>query len=145
MGRTIATIDYDRDGALDFLIGHLDHPLALLHDETQASGGWLQLELVGTASERDAIGAKVAWTIENSEYVQWVTAGDGYLCSDEPMLTFGFETTNSIGANTPIGKAEPVGKIEVHWPSGLRQTFQAVASGHRYLIVEGDPEAHVRQ
>ncbi len=133
LGRTIASIDFDRDGALDFIIGHLDKPLALLGDETQTSGGWLQLELVGTLSERDAIGTQIVLTIEDSQYMQWVTAGDGYLCSDEPVQTFGFEPSNQRG------------QIEVRWPSGLRQTFESVACGHRYLIVEGDPKVHLRQ
>jgi tetratricopeptide (TPR) repeat protein len=132
LGRTIATLDYDRDGALDFLVGHLDQPLALLHDETRTSGNWLQFELVGRESERDAIGAKLTLTVADSQFTEWVTAGDGYFCSDEPLVAFAF------------AELDPIGQLEVLWPSGIRQAFRAVKCGHRYLIIEGDPEVYER-
>ncbi len=89
LGRSMATLDFDRDGALDFLIGHLDQPLALLHNETKTDGDWVQFELVGTNSERDAIGARVVVTTADEQFTQWVTAGDGYFCNDEAVLDFG--------------------------------------------------------
>jgi tetratricopeptide (TPR) repeat protein len=133
LGRSIAMLDYDRDGAMDFLVGHLDRPLALLHDQTQTSGGWLQVELVGTTSERDAIGAKVVFTVGGSPNVSWVTAGDGYLCSDEPFLAFAF------------AEPDPAGQLEVHWPSGNRQVFSGVGCGQRWLIIEGDSAVYPRE
>ena len=132
LGRTVASLDYDRDGGIDILIGHLDQPAALLHNETAAGGGWLQIEMVGRESERDAIGAVLVLTVGESRYTEWVTAGDGYLCSDEPIVAFG------------IDSADPTGDLEIRWPSGLRQNFDAVTLGHRYLVVEGDAVPHAR-
>ena len=97
LGRAIAKIDYDRDGAIDFLVGHLDQPLALLHDETRTGGNWIHLELVGTQSERDAIGARVVLTVGESRFTEWVTAGDGYFCNDEPVVTFAFAESDRSG------------------------------------------------
>jgi hypothetical protein len=133
LGRTIATLDYDRDGALDFLVGHLDHPLALLHDETAAGGSWVQMELVGTVSERDAIGARVTLKAGGSQFSDWVTAGDGYLCTDQPLLSFAL----------PV--ADQIDEIQVDWPAGEQQVFTAVQPRHRYLIVEGEAEVLLRQ
>lgn len=127
LGRTIAMLDYDRDGATDFVISHLDQPHALLHNETSAGGSWIQLELIGTQTERDAIGTKVTLTSGQSTYTQWVTAGDGYLCSDEPVVSF------AIADASPDSKVS----LDVQWPSGVLQSLSDVSPGRRYLIVEG--------
>lgn len=132
LGRAMAMFDFDRDGAIDFLIGHLDRPLALLHNQTKTEGKRLQFELVGTASERDAIGARVVVAAGGQQQTMWVIAGDGYYCSDEPMLDFGMGTS---GAAT---------RIDVHWPSGQQQTFDQPVSAGRYLIMEGESELYAR-
>jgi hypothetical protein len=129
LGRTIALLDYDRDGATDFLVGHLDQPLALLHNETSTTGGWLQIELVGTTSERDAIGTRVDLTIGNRRYSEWNVAGDGYFSSDEAVITFALDLP------------DPTLQIDVHWHSGLNQTFSNLTPNQRILIVEGDQQA----
>ena len=128
LGRTIALLDYDRDGATDFLIGHLDQPLALIHNESLTRGGWLQVELVGTTSERDAIGGRVDLSLGNKQYSEWNVAGDGYLSSDEAVLTFALDSP------------EPTVKIDVHWPSGHHQTFANLQRNHRFLIIEGEDD-----
>ena len=125
-------LDFDRDSASDLMINHLDRPLALLRNETKTDGLGLQLELVGTASERDAIGARVVVSVGGQQRIAWVTAGDGYMCSDEPVLEFG------------LGRGGKVAQIEVHWPSGKRQTFDGPAMPGRYLIIEGQPELFPR-
>lgn len=134
LGRSIAMLDYDRDGASDFLIGHLDQNVALLHDETDTEGDWLQFEVIGTVSERDAIGAKLVLTIDESQYTQWVTAGDGYFCSDEPIVAFAME------------RVDPSSSIQlrIHWPSGSVQDYDAIQPGRRYLMIENDAEANPR-
>lgn len=132
LGRTMASLDYDRDGASDLLINHLDQPLALLHNQTQTEGIGLQIELVGTQSERDAIGARVRVEYGGGSQSAWVTAGDGYFCSDEPIVEFG------------LGPDATVTRVEVRWPSGREQTFESPSVPGRYLIVEGDDELFQR-
>lgn len=131
LGRAMAVLDFDRDGASDLMINHLDQPLALLRNETETEGQGLRLELVGTVSERDAVGARVVVTAGGQQRTAWVTAGDGYLCSDESMVEFG------------LGRDAKVTRIEVHWPSGQQQSFDGRAPG-RYLIVEGQAELFPR-
>ena len=132
LGRSMASIDFDRNGTMDLLIGHLDQPVALLENQTKSDGSWIQLELVGTQSERDAIGARVVVNAGGQNWTQWVTAGDGYFCNDQPVLDFG------------LGQAQQVDRVEVFWPGGDTQTFQGLQPGSRYLIVQGDPEAVMR-
>ncbi len=65
LGRTLAMLDWNRDGRIDLLANHLDAPVSLLQNDSQAQN-WLQLELVGVTSERDAIGAEVRVEVATS-------------------------------------------------------------------------------
>ncbi len=125
LGRTMAMLDYNQDGALDLLINHLDQPLALLRNETKTDGQSLQFELVGSRCERDAVGARVEIQVDGQPRFAWVTAGDGYMCSDEPLVEFG------------IPPGADVDRVEIRWPSGTVQTFDAMLKPGRYLMVEG--------
>ena len=129
LGRTMASLDFDRNGSLDVIIGHLEEPAALLHNQTVSDGDWIQLELVGTTAERDAIGTRVVVTTGGQRFTHWVTAGDGYFCSDEPVLDFG------------LGIGNDVARVDVFWPGGERQAFENLQSGHRYLMIQGEQEA----
>ena len=95
-------------------------------------GKCVQFELVGTRCERDAIGARISVVTEQGEYRQWVTAGDGYLCSDESVVDFGLNDAKSIE------------QVTVHRPGGFEQLFHDVAIGRRYLVTEGDDNLHQR-
>ena len=132
LGRTLASLDYDRDGDLDLLVNHLDEPLALLQSATRTDGQWMQLEVVGRSCERDAIGARVIVRTASGNHAHWVTAGDGYFCSDEPVLDFG------LGADVEVES------VEIRWPSGELQVFKSPEANRRYLIVEGHEELYQR-
>jgi hypothetical protein len=84
--------------------------------------------LVGTESERDAVGAKIEVDFAGQTTTDWVTAGDGYLSKNESIVFFG------------LGDVTKVDEIRVHWPSGRQQSIRDVASGQRVLIVEGQSE-----
>ncbi len=132
LGRTVAITDFDQDGSIDFFVGHLDQPLALLHNQTRSAGHWIQLELVGRASERDAIGTRVNLTMGKEQLSGWVTAGDGYFCTDEPVMDLG------------LGENQRIDQLQIFWPSGNVQSCQVPAVDHRYLVVEGDAEIYLR-
>ncbi len=133
LGRSTATIDYDCDGAIDFLVNHIDWPVSLLHNETAGAGHWIQLELIGTRSERGAVGARVVVSVGHNKYTGWVTSGDGYYCSDQPLLDFG------------LGAAAGPATVEVYWPRGDTQRFDELDLGARYLIVEDEPTPYRRR
>ncbi len=132
LGRTIATTDFDRDRRIDFVINHLDAETALLQNQTETSGHWIQLELVGSRSERDAIGAQVTVTCDGESFHQWVTAGDGYFCSDQPLIDIGLEAHLSIDS------------VTVRWPFGENQVFENLQVDQRYLLIENQADAFQR-
>lgn len=125
LGRAVAKLDWNRDGLVDVAITHLFDPLALLENQTETSGGFVQLQLIGSASERDCIGARVTLLSGDRSFVQVVQAGDGYLCKNEHVLFFG------------LGDADSVDSVTIAWPSGLDQTFNEVPINSRTMIIEG--------
>ncbi|MGB7328095.1 MAG: FG-GAP-like repeat-containing protein [Rubripirellula sp.] len=127
LGRTLARVDWNRDGRWDFVANHLDAPLALLENQTESTGHWIQFQLVGVESERDAIGARVVVRCGDTSRSTWRTAGDGYLCNNEPVVDVG------------LGDHESISDVTIHWPSGSTQTITNIAVDHRYVIVQDQP------
>ncbi len=125
LGRALATLDADCDGRPDMVITHLDEPAALLVNSTPSVGNSLSLTLCGVTSARDAIGATVTVTFPDRKIVRQLTAGDGYLASNERKLIIG------------VGAARTVDSLCVRWPSGLVTTFYDVPSNHDFLLIEG--------
>ena len=114
---------------MDYLVTHLEAQTALLINQTDSQNHWLQLQLVGTQSERDAIGARVRVKIGGKELFHWVTAGDGYLCRNESVLQIG------------LGRVPQVEEITIEWPSGTVQTIRNVSADRRLLVVENEADS----
>jgi hypothetical protein len=128
VGRALAKLDFDRDGRQDFVVTHVGETSALLLNRTESTNHWFQLEIVGAVSERDAIGSRVVVRNGDVELTEWLNAGDGFLCRNEPLLSFG------------VGNALSLDEVVIHWPSGKRQIFRDVKADQRYLLVEGQAE-----
>ncbi|QDT06961.1 tetratricopeptide repeat protein [Rubripirellula lacrimiformis] len=131
VGRTLATTDWNRDGKTDLVAYNIDTPAALLENRSQG-GHWLQLELVGTSSERSAVGAIITATCAGESWTRWVTSGDGFQCKNESILHVG------------LGQTEGDCRIDITWPSGNQQTFDRIPINQRYLAIENDPQLHSR-
>ena len=122
-GRGVAVADFDRDGRLDLLLQNLDRPAVLLMGRGEA-GNFLSLELEGTRSNRDALGAVVTVRVAGHTQVRQVKAGSGFISSSSPILHFG------------LGDAESVDTLEIRWPSGDRQLLTEVAANQRLRLTE---------
>ena len=134
LGRTLAMLDWNRDGRMDLVANHLDRPAALLENQTDINQkSSIQLELVGTNSERDAIGATVHIQNGDESWSGWQTGGDGFLCSNQNQLHFG------------TGATKLVESLRVRWPSGTEQIFEAVKTNQSYLLIEGQDELVTRE
>jgi hypothetical protein len=126
VGRGAAYGDYDNDGDLDLLITSNNGPARLLRNDGGNQNNVLRVKLVGVASNRDGIGAKVALTPGQGAPV-WnlVKSGSSYCSQSELPLTFG------------LGKLDKVAKVEVAWPSGVRDTIPDVGANRYITIQEG--------
>lgn len=125
LARTLARLDWNRDGKMDLVANHLDQPIAILENQS-ATENWLQMELTGVASERSAVGARVVVHAGQRQWILWRTAGDGYMCTNEAVLHLG------------VGRTEQIDRVEVQWPSGASQEFRTLAANRRYLFIEGE-------
>jgi hypothetical protein len=125
LGRGLARLDWNRDGREDFIVSHLDAPTALVENASAETGHYLAVQLRGVQSARDAIGARVTLIAAARTRTQWLTAGDGYMASNQRQLVFG------------LGAEERVEKLSIHWPSGLSQEFADLAADQELMFVEG--------
>ncbi len=126
LGRSVAVLDWNRDGRLDFVVSHLETPVALVTNETRGAGHWLKIRLYGVRSSRDAFGSTVTVQCGQRTWKRQLTAGSGYQASNERMLLFG------------LGESERVDRLTLHWPSGAKQTFDDIQADRELAIIESD-------
>ncbi len=116
--------DFDNDGDIDILIVNLSEPPSLLRNDIRGKHHWLKIKLIGTKSNRSAIGARVVLHYGSRTQAQEVMSQSSFYSANDPRLHFG------LGDETSAG-------IEIRWPSGLQEKFKAVAADQLVVIKEG--------
>ncbi len=117
--------DYDEDGDIDVIVNNIDGPPTLLrNDGGNQTGHWLKLKLIGTKSNRNAVGARVTLKAGGLTQIDEMRAGDSYLSHSDWRLHFG------------LGAATIVDEIVVKWPSGKVETMTKVAADRVVTINE---------
>jgi hypothetical protein len=102
--RGLAVGDFDNDGRIDVLVGVNDAPPILLHNESGHQNHWLGIRLVGTKANRDAIGARISYSVAGVVHRRMRTSGGSFLSSHDPRLILG------------TGSSDKLDWIEVKWP-----------------------------
>jgi hypothetical protein len=116
--------DFDNDGDVDVLIMNMNEPPSLLRNDVTGSGHWLKVLLVGTTSNRSAVGAQVVVTYGEKKQAQAVLAQSSYLSVNDRRLHFG------LGPET-------VASLEIRWPNGNIETVADLAADKLVVIGEG--------
>jgi Tfp pilus assembly protein PilF/peroxiredoxin len=126
-GRAFSVLDFDGDGDPDLvLLAPRSAPqLRIFRNDFPERGATLAVRLTGTASNRDAIGARVTVETDRLRRTKEVQAGSGFLSQHSKELLFG------------LGASQHVVRLAVWWPSGETQTFTDVPLNHRLRIQEG--------
>ena len=128
--RGIAVADFWNRGALDIAVASSGDKHALLKNNVGTSRHWLGVELVGTSSNRDAVGARLYAKIGGTQQMRELVIGDGY------------GSQNSLRQYFGLGDKTAVDELVVRWPrSGTTQTFSHVAADRIVQITEGKPAA----
>jgi len=131
--RGIATADFDNDGDLDIVVnnnpgdsGRAELSRAtLLRNNVGERRNWLAVELRGTASNRDAVGASVTVEAGNEKFTRLVSAGSGFASQQSARLYFG------------LGDKTQVDVVTVRWPNGRIEKFSKQAARQLIRITEG--------
>ena len=122
VARGVADGDFDRDGDLDLLITTNQGPALLYRNDVTNGNRSLRLRLVGTKSNRDAVGAVVRVTTREATQSRMVKTGSSYLSQSEMTLTFG------------LGQRDAADRVVIQWPSGAMQEFKNVKAGSYELL-----------
>jgi hypothetical protein len=116
--------DFNNDGKIDIVVTALNGPPQLLMNRSPNRNHWIILKLIGTKSNRDGLGTKVKITTSHGSQYNQATTAVGYNSSSDKRVHFG------------LGESTVIDKIELSWPSGIRQTLTKVKADHVLTVRE---------
>jgi tetratricopeptide (TPR) repeat protein len=123
--RAFAIVDFDMDGRPDIILkSRLGPQVRVLQNNCANENISIAFRLIGTKSNRDAIGARIAVDGQT----KWLEAGSGFLSQHSKRMLFGLDAKHL---------AE---HVQITWPSGVVQGFVNLEAGHCYSITEGKAE-----
>jgi len=125
VGRGLAYADFDRDGDLDLLLTTNNGPAYLYRNDQLGANRGVRFRLVGTKSNRDAIGATLQVSAGGLTQSRMVKGGSSYLSQSELPLTFGLE------------KHDRIDRVVIEWPSGRTEDYKNLSAGRCYECTEG--------
>ncbi len=124
VGRGLAVGDFDRDGHLDVLLTTNNGPAYLYRNDVLVKNKSIRFRLMGTKSNRDAIGATVKVFVNGQVQSRVVRSGSSYLSQSELPATFG------------LGPHDEIDRVVIQWPSGQREEHPRLPAGRAYQITE---------
>lgn len=115
--------DFDNDGDIDILVVNLNEPPSLLRNDIEGGGNWLKVKLIGTVSNRSAIGARVMCVYGSRRQAQEVMSQSSYYSCNDPRLHFGLGNEKSAS-------------LRIRWPLGTTQVLNDVSANQVLTVRE---------
>jgi enediyne biosynthesis protein E4 len=136
VGRGLAVGDYDNDGWQDFLVSNNGEDAQLFRNEGASlpvtkNNHWVAIQLVGTKSNRDAIGTQLKLVAGDLISYDEAKGGMSYCSAQDPRIFFG------------LGARDHIDSLEIRWPSGIKETITNVPVNTFLRIEEGKNAAEV--
>jgi hypothetical protein len=128
-GRGAAFGDVDNDGDVDVVVNNVHEPPSLYRLDAPAGRAWTLLKLVGTASNRSAIGARVRIAFGGATLVREVQGGGSYYAQ------------NDLRVHAGLGDATRIDRVEVRWPNGREEVWRELPVRRIVTLVEGKGDA----
>jgi hypothetical protein len=116
--------DLNNDGKIDSVVNVINDRPQILMNRTASSNHWIILNLVGTRDNRDGLGTKVKITTAEGVQYNHATTAVGYSSSSDKRVHFG------------LGKAAMIDRIELAWPTGVKQILTNIKADQVLTIVE---------
>lgn len=123
-GRAVAFADLWNRGVLDVIVANQSGPVSIFKNTVARGRNWIGFKLIGTRSNRSAIGAQVVLYWDNQQQKQVITAGSGFSSESQRRVHFG------------LGKIDSVQKVVIYWPSGTKQTIESPQINQIHKIKE---------
>ncbi len=123
--RGVAFGDINNDGNIDMVIFNVGAPPSLFLNDTKNFNHRALFKLIGTKSNREAVGARITVTTASGSQIGEIKAGSSYLSTNDPRLHFGLADDSVMG------------KVEIRWPMGTVETLTNVPADAIYTVVEG--------
>src|SRR4029453_16707446 len=124
--RAAAFADFDNDGDLDIVVNNVNDTPDLFRVDQAAGHHWITLKLVGTRSNRSAIGSLVRVITADGEQRQEVRGGGSYYSQNDLRLQFG------------LGETKSVERVIVRWPSGVEESWSSLPVDRIHVLMEGE-------
>jgi hypothetical protein len=125
-GRGVAVADFDNDGRMDLFVTNANSEPFLYHNILPTGAHWAEFSLQGKKSNRAAVGAQVRITAGGRTRLGFVNCGNGFASQSTLRVHFG------------LAQSSMLDRVEVSWPSGLKQGFEKLPADHIYKIIEGE-------
>ena len=110
-GRAVALADLSNRGAVDVIVANQNQPAVLYRNSPDSANHWIAFHLVGTRSNRSAIGAEILLEAGGLTQRRVIDGGSGFASQNDRRLHFG------------LGTHEWVDRVVIHWPSGTEQVL----------------------
>jgi hypothetical protein len=123
-GRAVALADLSSRGAVDVIVANQNQPAILYRDYPDSANHWIAFKLIGTRSNRSAIGAEVVLEAGLLTQRRVIDGGSGFASQNDRRLHFG------------LGSHEWVDRVTIYWPSGIRQVITRPAIDGFVTITE---------
>jgi hypothetical protein len=117
--------DFDNDGDVDMIVVNLNEPPSLLRNDLKNNLRWVKVFLIGTKSNRSAIGSRVIAKYGGKMQAQAVLGQSSFYSVNDRRLHFG------VGENARID-------LEIHWTNGLIERFTGIETNQLITITEGE-------
>jgi len=121
--------DYDNDGFTDVVVltsYFTGDSRSHLYKNQGNKNHWITIQLIGTKSNRDSIGARITLTANGKTQIREVVSGSSYISQNSLWQTFG------------LGKTNKVDEIEIRWPSGIKKVLRNIKTNQKLIITEGN-------
>ena len=123
-GRAVALVDLFNRGVLDVVVANQNQPALVYRNSVVPGRHWIGFKLVGSRSNRSAIGAEVTVEADGIRRLGIVDGGMGFASQNDRRLHFG------------LGGTERVDRVVIRWPSGGRQVIEHPAVDRLHVITE---------